>query len=191
MPKATQKLREEARRLFLTGETASNAEIAARLRVKPHTVGQWRRQEDWDGLQRKIDRRAADMFVEKIASDRVTLNAQHFQLWGLVLSQLLEGLQRGTIEKAVRSLDKVAGILERAQRGQRLARGLSLDGQTEEQIRAEAQAEIRNMVDVFIDSVKENVPDESTREHIRQSILDALPEEENDGAGEPSNPLVH
>ena len=74
MPKAALKVREEARRLYLTGEMTSNAEIAIRLGVKPHTVGSWRRDEDWDGLRRKIDRRAAEMFVEKIATDRVTLN---------------------------------------------------------------------------------------------------------------------
>ena len=57
MPKIASKTREEARRLFLTGEAATNAEIAARIKVKPHTVGLWRREEDWDGLRRKIERR--------------------------------------------------------------------------------------------------------------------------------------
>ena len=68
------KKREEARRLYLTGEVETNREIALRLGVKPHTVGSWRRQEDWDGLRLKVDRRAGEMFVEKIATDRVTLN---------------------------------------------------------------------------------------------------------------------
>ena len=58
------KKREEARRMFLTGEVETNAEIAARLGVKPHTIGAWRRQEDWDGLRLKVDRRAAELFVE-------------------------------------------------------------------------------------------------------------------------------
>ena len=64
------KVREEARRLYLTGEMSTNAEIAARLSVKPHTIGKWRREEDWDGLRSKIDIRAAEMFIEKIATDR-------------------------------------------------------------------------------------------------------------------------
>ncbi len=184
MPRAAHRTREEARRLYLTGAMSSNAEIAAHLKVKPHTVGQWRRQEDWDGLRSKIDRRAAELLVEKIATDRSNLNEQHFKLWGLVVSQLLEGMKAGPVDKAVRTLDKIAGILERAQKGQRLARGLSLDGQTEEQIRAEAQAEIRHLIDTFIGSVKEHVDDEETRERIRRAILQAVPEEEGYGAGD-------
>ncbi len=191
MAKASPKTREEARRLFLTGEMDSNAEIAAHLKLKPHTVGVWRRQEDWDGLRRKIDRRAAEMLVEKLATDRVTLNEQHFKLWGLVVAQLLEGMKDGHPDKTVRSLEKVAGILERAQRGQRLARGLALDGQAEEQIRAEAQAEIRHLIDVFIDAVKENVPDEEARERIRQAIQRPLPDEERDGAGLSEDEVAH
>jgi hypothetical protein len=57
------------------------------------------------------------------------------------------------------SLERVANILERAQKGQRLARGLSLDGQTEEQIRSEAAAENRALVDAFVEAMKEHVAD--------------------------------
>src|SRR5262245_55777775 len=157
MAKTRIKLREEGRRLYLTGEIASNAEIAARLGVKPHTVGAWRREEDWDGLRRKVDRRAAELFVEKIATDRVTLNTQHFQMWGLLLGRLVTALKSNPQDKTIQVLDRTAGILDRAQKGQRLARGLATDGQTEEQIRAEAHAEIRHLIDTFIDTVKENV----------------------------------
>ena len=88
------KAREEARRQFLTGEVETNAEIAARLGVKPHTVGKWRREENWDDLRRKIDRRAAEMFVERIATDRTTLNLRHYRFWELLLTNLGEGLKR-------------------------------------------------------------------------------------------------
>jgi len=191
MAKARQKIREEARRLFLTGELSTNREIAAHLRVKPHSVGKWRRDEDWDSLRRKIDRRAAEMFVEKIATDRVSLNTQHFQLWGLVVTQLLGALKSGNPDKVIKTLDKAAGILERAQKGQRLARGLATDGQTEEMIRGEAQAEIRHLIDAFIDSVKENIPDEETRERIRRAVFEALPDEEGDGAGDGGDESVN
>ena len=78
MKQSLSRKREEARRLYLAGEADTNAEIAARLKVKPHTVGHWRKEEDWDGLRYKIDRRAAELFVEKIATDRVTLNVRHY-----------------------------------------------------------------------------------------------------------------
>jgi uncharacterized protein YjcR len=190
MPKATTRTREEARRLFLTGEMQQNAEIAARLGVKPHTVGMWRRQEDWDGLRLKIDRRAAELFCEKIATDRVSLNVRHFRFWEVVLAKLAEDL-KGKKTPPIREMERIAGILERAQKGQRVAKGMSANGETDESVRAQAQAEIRRLIDAFIDSVKENVADEETRDRIRRSIFDAIPEETDDGTGEPGDPVTH
>ena len=118
----SKKTREQARELYLTGEVTSVSEIARRIKVKSHTVGRWRQREDWDGLRLKIDRRAAEQLAERIASERVNLNAQHFKLWGVVVAQLFESLQRNGLKgEQVRNLEKVAGILDRAQRGQRLA----------------------------------------------------------------------
>ena len=182
--------REEARRLFLTGEITTNAEIALRLGVKPHTVGRWRRLEDWDGLRQKIDRRAAEMFVEKIATDRVTLNVRHFRFWELVHAKLAEEL-KGQKSLDVRDMERVAGILERAQKGQRVAKGLAASGETEESLRAQAQAEYRRLVDAVTDAVKEHVNEEETRDRIRRAILEKLPEEEDGGAGEPGNAVTH
>lgn len=183
MKRTLSKTREEARRLYLTGEVATNSEIAARVRVKAHTVGRWRREEDWDGLRLKVDRRAAELFVEKIATDRVSLNVRHYRFWELMLAKLAEDLKsKGALN--IRDMERVAGVLERAQKGQRLAKGMSVNGETEEAIRAQAQAENRRLVDVFIQAVKENVGDEETRDRIRKSILAALPEEPGGGTGD-------
>ena len=190
MPKVATRTREEARRLYLTGEMTSNAEIAVRLGVKPHTVGLWRRQEDWDGLRLKIDRRAAEMFVERIATDKVTLNVRHFRFWELVLAKTAEEL-KSKRPSTVREMERIAGILERAQRGQRVAKGMSANGETDETVRAQAQAEIRRLIDTFIESVKEHVADEETRDRIRRAVLDALPQAEDDGPGEPGDPVTH
>ena len=188
MRQSLSRKREDACRLYLAGEATTNAEIALRLKVKPHTVGRWRREEDWDGLRLKIDRRAAEMFVEKIATDRVSLNVRHYRVWEYLLGRLLEDLKT---QRAMdtRELERIAGILERAQKGQRLAKGLSLTGETEESIRAQGQAEIRRLIDAFIDSVKENVADEETRERIRKSVLERVPDEAREGAGEPEDAL--
>ena len=183
MRRTNARKREEARRLYLTGEMTTNAEIAGRLRTKPHTIGRWRREEDWDGLRMKVDRRAAELFVEKIATDRVTLNVRHYRFWELILAKLTEDLRtKGTLD--VREMERIASILDRAQKGQRLAKGMSVAGETEEAIRAEAQAENRRLIDTFIDAVKENVSDEKARERIRRSILEALPPEEGTGTGD-------
>ena len=141
MKRSLSRKRADARRLYLSGEATSNSEIAARLKVKPHTVARWRKLEDWDGLRLKIDRRAAELFVEKIATDRVTLNVRHYRLWDLLLAQLMEDLKTRKGMDA-REMERIAGILDRAQKGQRLAKGLSTTGETEEGIRAQSQAEI-------------------------------------------------
>lgn len=178
MPRYSKK-REEARRLYLTGEASSIAEIARQLGVKAHTVGLWRREEDWDALRLKIDQRAAEKLVEKLATERVTLNAQHFKMWGVIVSRLFESVQKDTANaEKVRTLERMAGILERAQRGQRLARGLSLDGKTEEQLRAEFQADGHGLIDFFVEVVKTEVEDETIRDRIARAILGRLPGEE-------------
>jgi len=161
---------------------ATNAEIAVHLKVKPHTVGRWRRKEDWDGLRLKIDRRAAEKFVEKIATDRVSINVRHYRFWELLLAKLTEGLkQQDHVD--IEELNRIGRILDRIQKGQRLAKGLSISGETEESIRAKSHADQQRLIDVFIDAVKENVRDEETRDRIRQAILSALPEEEGVGSG--------
>jgi hypothetical protein len=91
----------------------------------------------------------------------------------------------------IRDMERIAGILDKAQKGQRLAKGLSVTGETEEAIRAESQAEIRGLIDVFIDAVKENVHDEEARDRIRQAIVRALPDEASEGVGESDHALVH
>jgi len=183
------KKRVEARRLFLAGELTKNADLAVRLKVKPHTVGRWRQEEDWDGLRLKIDRRAAELFVEKIASDRVDLNFRHYRIWELLLARLVTDLK---VERAcdIREMERIAAIVDRAQRGQRLAKGLSISGETEEAIRAQGEAEVRQLIDTIIDAIKETVPDEETRDRLRQRILDALPEAEGAGAGVPEDALA-
>jgi hypothetical protein len=184
----SRKIREDARQLFLTGEVTSISEIARRIRVKAHTVGVWKREEDWDGLRIKIDKRAAEQLVERLASERVNLNAQHFKLWNAVVGRVFAAVQKGQIDSSeTRDLDRVSAILERAQKGQRLARGLSLDGETEEQIRAEAAAETRHVVDTFLRVIKKEIADPGTRDRIAQAVLELIPrsmeeDEESDGS---------
>ena len=181
MPRHSKKTREDARRMYLTGEVTSIAEISRRLKVKQHTLGQWKKGEDWDGLKLKIDQRAAEKIVEQLATERVTLNAQHFKLWGVVVGKLFESAQAQTLDTdKVRTLDRMAAILEKAQKGQRLARGLSLDGLTEEQLRAQFEADGRALIDNFIEIVKAAVPDELTRDAIAREILERCPIDESD-----------
>ena len=53
---------------------------------------------------------------------------------------------------------------------------------TEEQIRAEAAAESRALVDLFIDIVKKEIADEDLRDRIARAILERLPTEMTEDA---------
>lgn len=98
-----------------------------------------------------------------------------------MLVKLSESLkQSGALD--IREMERVSGILERAQKGQRLAKGLSVNGETEEQVRAQGQAEVRGLIDAFVDAVKENVSDEEARERICRIVIDRLPQTEDDRA---------
>ena len=184
MSKAISKAREEARRLFLTGESHSNAEIARHLGLKPHTVGRWRKDENWDDLRLQVSREEARRLVEQIATDRIELNVRHFNFYEVILSEITTTLKANRGKFSVRDLVDLVAIVERAQKGQRLARGLSLDGQTEEEARAEAQAENRTLIDLFIDAIKNHVADQEARDRIREAILARLPVEDDDKDGE-------
>jgi len=168
--------RKDARRLFLTGECATNADIARRLSLKPHTVAKYRREEDWDGLRRKVDRRAAEKMAEQIATERVSLNLRHYRYYEIILQEVTETLKTNPGKFSTRELTELIGIIEKAQKGQRLARGLSVNGETEEQIRAQAEADSRALVDAFVDSVKEHVADEEIRERICDAVMTRFPE---------------
>ena len=183
MAEMTRRLRrEEARRLFLTGECTSNAEIGRQLGMKAATVARYRREERWDDLRRKIDRKAAEELVAKLAGERTNLNPRHFRYWDVLLSHAGQLMQRAT-DLDDRSLERLASVIDRAQKGQRLARGLSLTGENEEQIRASAQAESRALVDAFIDAVKAHVADEEARDRIRMAVLQRFPAPSEEAAG--------
>jgi len=186
MARASAKTREKARELFLTGSMESNAEIARHLRIKPHTVANWRSLERWDELKLHVDRKAAEKMAEQIASDRVALNVRHYRFWDAVLAQIAEGIKNPKVFD-VRSVERIASVLERAQKGQRLAKGLSLDGESEEAIRAQSQAEIRALIDMFITALKEHVTDDAIRERVAVAVLARLPEESALRADEPGH----
>jgi hypothetical protein len=186
MARASAKVREKARELYLTGAMESNAEISRHLKVKPHTVATWRGIERWDELKLHIDRKAAEKMAEQIASDRVALNVRHYRFWDALLAQIAEGIKNPN-GFDVRSVERIASVLERAQKGQRLAKGLSLDGESEEAIRAQAQAEIRALIDLFITALKEHVADESVREQVALAVLSRIPEDPVLRADEPGH----
>ena len=179
MARHSQKLRDQARQLYLTGEVTSISEIARRVNVKAHTIGVWKKEEDWDALRIRIDKRAAEQLVERLATEKTNLNATHYKLWQSVVARVYGAMGKDRLgANEIRDLERVAAIMEKAQKGQRLARGMSTDGQTEEQIRAEAAAASRHVVDVFLDALKKEVTDPEMRERVAQAVLAAFPHDD-------------
>ena len=175
MARHSRKLREAARELYLTDEVTSVSEIARRLKVKPHTIAAWKQEEDWEALRLKIDRQAADKLVERLASERVNLNARHYKYWDVIGSRIVAALQKEKIDgEEIKHIERLSASIERLQKGQRVARGLALDGKTEEQIRADAEAESRALIDGFIEVVKEKVADAEVRDEIARVLLSHL-----------------
>jgi Rad3-related DNA helicase len=186
MPRVRQKAREQARVLFLSGELASNAAIAKRLHVKPHSVAAWRREEGWDALRLKADRRAAEKLVEQLATERAELNAKHYKLWEALLGRAVAML-RDDSRHTIKGLEQISNVLSRAQQGQRLAKEIATVAEAEERARLEALADVRSFVDLFITSVKEHVTDEATRDRLREAILARLPQEPSERTREPGD----
>jgi transposase-like protein len=96
MARPSSKTREEARMLFVTGQVTSNAELARRFNVKPHTIGQWRKQHGWDSLRLKAEQRAAAKLVEEITSERIAVNTRHSKFWSLLESHVLAYMKSKT-----------------------------------------------------------------------------------------------
>ena len=78
---------DKAARLFLSGEMDTTKQIAAAVKIDPHTVERWRREGDWDALKRGIPIRAAAMLRQRLAGTQPQRDAQHRQMWGLMLIQ--------------------------------------------------------------------------------------------------------
>lgn len=183
MARPSAKTREEARMLFVTGQVTINAELARRFNVKPQTIAHWRKRDGWDDLHLKAEQRAAEKMVEQIATERVSLNVKHFKAWDMVLSQALKRVKKeGDLDWG--QIDKLASIVDRVQKGQRCAKEMATMGIREEEARAAHAAELTTLVDVVIQSIKENVKDVETRDEIVDTIRNRLPEEQVAGADE-------
>ncbi|MGH9867489.1 MAG: terminase gpP N-terminus-related DNA-binding protein [Candidatus Polarisedimenticolia bacterium] len=191
MDLAQKKKRKEARRLYLTGACDSNAEIGRRLGLKPHTVAKYRKDEDWDGLRQKMDRRAAEKMAEQLATEPMTLNLRHYNYFEVILAEINSTIKAKHTKFTGRELAELVGVVKEAQRGQRLARGMALDGKAEDQIRAESEAELRNLVDVFVEVVKEGVKDEQVRDRIQRAVLETLHRKPDGGTGNGEDPIDH
>ena len=186
MPRRRTHAREQARVLFLSGEMSSNAAVGRHLGIKPHTVAEWRKEEGWDELRVKADRRAAEKLVEQLATDRAELNSRHFKLWEALLTRAVS-LLKDERNYSVKGLEQISSILHRAQQGQRLAKEIATVAEAEERARLQAASDIRAFIDLFISTVKEHVSDENTREKLRHAILRGLPQESPDGASKPGH----
>jgi hypothetical protein len=83
----------EARRLFLTGEFETTPPSPRASGSSRTPSGRWRKGGGLGRAAAQGDRRAAESFADKIASDRVNLNVRHFRYWDLLVAKLGEELK--------------------------------------------------------------------------------------------------
>lgn len=75
-------------------------------------------------IRRQLARRDRELFGPQFSRQAVSRNEQYFHLWQRILVQLAEALGNRRREADFGRLHELAGELERAQRQERLPRGL-------------------------------------------------------------------
>ena len=112
--------REEALRLFLTGEATTNTAIAARLKVKPRDVAKWRKVQDWKACKGRMLELAHRRLLEQFAP-LTAMSANHLKVWGLMLMAMGTTLASQCETLTKQDLVHLEEGLATASRGIRLA----------------------------------------------------------------------
>ena len=114
-----QDVRLKAKAMWLAGGH-SDAQIAANLGIaRVDTIGQWRRQEEWDRDKQCVIQAAERRVQEAVAETIADMNSRHLKEYQLLQTKGVEALRRLDPQKAAEAQVMVdAGI-----RGERLVRG--------------------------------------------------------------------
>lgn len=92
----------EARKLYLTDNTISFAEIAKIVGTSKTAVGNKAKAEDWTSLRQDLNEKAFNQFAEKLLDVKSQANSRHLQHW-----QNLQALANNSIqEMADRSFER-------------------------------------------------------------------------------------
>ena len=114
-----QDVRLKAKAMWLAGGH-SDAQIAANLGIaRIDTIGQWRRQEQWDKDKQCVLEAAERRVQEAVAESTAEMNTRHLKEYQLLQTKGIQALRRLDPQKAAEAQAMVdAGI-----RGERLVRG--------------------------------------------------------------------
>lgn len=131
---------EALKREFLLGDYKSVREFARQKGLKYNAYFA-KRTKGWAGekeaKKRQKESKIIEAVLEKQAQHEIDWNTRHLEIWGKLLAIILEAVEDYRLQFVsersgrlnVYALEKVANIIEKAQKGQRLS--LGLDEKTE------------------------------------------------------------
>ena len=100
------------------------------------TLTRWRREGNWDEEKFELEQEAADRARAELLDELASTQRDHFNMWKLFLWQVAEQLKdsegRPMLIKDHGKLEAYSRVLERAQKGQRVALGVE-DGRLDDE----------------------------------------------------------
>lgn len=124
---------DKVRAVYVASETITHAELAHQFGTSLDSVKKRASKEKWAEQRHSVCTQIAlkteEKTIEKISDDRSEVNRVHYEMWGSVIAKLQDAL------KAALELDEIETItkaLDRAQKGQRLAKDMVTDKTSQE-----------------------------------------------------------
>lgn len=128
----------EAKHTYVTTE-ASLAEIAHKFGTSESQVRKRAAAEKWTDERNRVrtetEQKTTEKTIELVSDDRAQINAAHYAIWGEVIGKLKAALLTAL---ELDEIDTLTKALERAQKGQRLAKDMVTDRTSTETTGAEA-----------------------------------------------------
>ncbi|MHC4707601.1 MAG: hypothetical protein ACYS8I_11015 [Planctomycetota bacterium] len=121
-----ERFRNQVRAAFLTGQHTSFKDLCRSFNVEQTKVAAWRRDEGWDDLKLQISRRAREKLIDKASERKSEIDDTHYRMWGAFEAQVYRQLKRAQDENRSippRTLDVLSKVMERCQKGKRIACG--------------------------------------------------------------------
>lgn len=122
----SERVRNQVRSAFLAGQYPGVPQLAKAFNIPSKTIHQWRSSEGWDELKAQIDTEAKRRLVNKLAEKKSEIDDQHFKLWGAFDAQVFMYMKKAQDDKRLigpKTLDTLSKVLERSQKGRRIACG--------------------------------------------------------------------
>ena len=165
-------IRLKAKSLWLAGDK-TDAQIASELGVtRADTIGEWRRQEQWEREKRLVREEAERRVQDAVAESIADMNTRHLKEYQLLQTKGVQALRRLDPKKAAEAQAMIdAGI-----RGERLVRGEPTEIH---EVRALMRANIQVLELVVADVLKALIDDGQVDKQVARQFADLFADRVN------------